>query len=101
MYTNYITFNHKKKINKECYADSKIIFISINSFFECTTIEEIKAEHFMSLYGHIHNTESVNIEEYMTEHKVAVVYSIEHPKNKISTFTFVNSDGNSKTIHLI
>ena len=99
MYTNYITFNHK--INKECYADSKIILININSFFCYTKIEEITAGHFMSLYGNIHNTESVNIEEYMMKHKVVVVYWIENPKLKISTITFVNSDGNSKTIHLI
>ena len=101
MYTNYIMFNQKKKINKECYADSKIIFIAINSFFECTTIEEIIAGEFMSLYGNIHNTESVDIEKYMIDNKVAVIYWIENPKLKISTMTFVNSDGNSKTIHLI
>ena len=99
MYTNHITFNHK--INEESYPDSKIILININSFFGYTKIEEITAEHFMSLYGNTHNTESVNIEEYMMEHKVAVVYWIENPKRKISTLTFVNSDGNSKTIHLI
>ena len=97
MYTNYITFNHK--INEECYADSKIILIS--SFFDTTKIEEITAGHFMFLYGNTHNTESVNIEEYMMENKVAVVYWIENPVHKISTLTFVNSDGNSKTIHLI
>ena len=101
MYTNYIIFNHKTKINKENYPDSKIILININSFFDYTKIEEITAEHFMSLYGNTHNTESVNIEEYMMEHKVAVVFWTENPKRKISTLTFINSDGNSKTIHLI
>ena len=99
MYTNYITFNHK--INDECYPDSKIILININSFFGYTKIEEITAGQFMCLYGNIHNTESINIEEYMMEHKVVVVYWTENPKRKISTLTFINSDGNSKTIHLI
>ena len=99
MYTNYITFNHK--INEECYADSKIILININSFFGYTKIEEMTAGHFMSLYGNTHNTESVNIEKYMMDNKVALVYWIENPKHKISTLTFVNSDGNSKTIHII
>ena len=99
MYTNHITFNHK--IEDECYADSKIILININSFFGYTKIEEITAGQFMCLYGNVHNTESVNIEEYMMEHKVAVIYWIEYPKNEISTMTFVNSDGDSKIIHLI
>ena len=98
MYTNYIVFNHK--INEESYPDSKIILININSFFGYTKIEEITAGQFMSLYGNTHNTESVNIEEYMMENKVAVIYWIENPKRKISTLTFVNSDGDSKIIHL-
>ena len=97
MYTNYMLFNHQ--IDEECYADSRIILI--NSFFGNTKIEEMTAGHFLYLFGNTHNTESVNIEEYMIEHKVAVVYWIENPKHKISTLTFVNSDGNSKTIHLI
>ena len=99
MYTNYITFNHK--IEDECYADSKIILININRFFGYTKIEEITAGQFMSLYGNVLNTESIDIEKYMMDNKVAVVYWIENPKRKISTLTFINSDGNSKTIHLI
>ena len=97
MYTNYITFNHQ--INEECYADSKIILII--SFFGNTKIEEMTAGRFIYLFGNTHNTEDVNIEKYMMEHKVAVVYWIENPKHKISTLTFVNSNGDSKIIHLI
>ena len=96
MYTNYIVFNHK--INEECYADSKILLI--RSFFGNTTVEEMTAGHFLYLFGNRHNTEDVNLEEYMMEHKVAVIYWIEYPKNEISTMTFVNSDGDSKIIHI-
>lgn len=96
MNTNYIVFNHK--INEESYYDSKILLI--RSFFGNTMIEEMTAGHFLYRFGNTHNTEDVNIEEYMIEHKVAVIYWIAYPKNEISTMTFVNSDGDSKTIHL-
>ena len=97
MYTNYIVFNHK--INEECYADSKILLI--RSFFGNTMVEEMTAGPFPYLFGTRHNTEDVNLEESMMEHKVAVVYWTAYPKNEISTMTFVNSDGDSKIIHLI
>ena len=96
MYTNYIVFNHK--INEECYADSKILLI--RSFFGNTMVEEMTAGHFLYLFENRPTTEDIDIEEYMMEHKIAVIYWIEYPKNGISTLTFVNSDGDSKIIHL-